>query len=115
MERLLLSNSKPMIIYLQKFGTTLVSRQSGKEAFAAFQSTLNQMDSHEPLVVDFDGVITFSPSWGDEFLVPLFERFKQRCIFKNTKNLSVIATLKILEQVHEYKFSHYEKPNARSA
>jgi hypothetical protein len=87
-----------MLIELKKFGTTLVSRQSGKEALAAFQPVLESVSDEEDVVIDFGGVITFSPSWGDEFLTPLATRFKGRLFFKNTNNPSVQATLKALEE-----------------
>lgn len=86
-----------MLIELKKFGTTLVSRQSGKEAFAAFQPVLESVSDGDEVTVDFDGVITFSPSWGDEFLTPLSARYQGNLFFKNTGNSSVQATLKLLQ------------------
>lgn len=86
-----------MLIELKKFGTTLTSRQSGKEAFAAFQPVLESVADDDEVTVDFDGVITFSPSWGDEFLTPLSARYEGRLFFKNTGNSSVQATLKLLK------------------
>ncbi|HUD44862.1 MAG TPA: hypothetical protein VMR41_04930 [Patescibacteria group bacterium] len=50
-----------MIIQLKKFGTTLVSRPSGKEAWLAFQPTLNQTAPVEEIVVDFEGVVVLTP------------------------------------------------------
>lgn len=94
-----------MIIYLKKFGTTLTSRQVGKESFAAFLPSLNEVKADEKVEVDFEGVITFTPSWGDEFLSPLLDKFGDRLIFKNTENPSVQATLKMLEKVHNIKFN----------
>jgi len=93
-----------MTIFLKKFGTTLTSRQFGKESFAAFEPSLIEIKDAEKVEVDFEGVITFTPSWGDEFLSPLLERFDDRLILKNTSNLSVKATLKILEEVYQRKF-----------
>lgn len=86
-----------MLIELKKFGTTLVSRQSGKEALAAFQPVLETVSDDDEITVDFDGVITFSPSWGDEFLTPLSARYEGKVSFKNTGNSSVQATLKLLK------------------
>lgn len=85
-----------MIINLNKFGTTLVSRPSGKEAWLAFQSSLNGIAENEEVIVDFDGVIVLTPSWADEFLTPLFNRFGRRVRLQNTENPSVNATLAIL-------------------
>jgi hypothetical protein len=93
-----------MIITLQKFGTTLISRQTGREAFSAFKPSLNNVSNDENIEVDFEGVITFSPSWGDEFLTPLLKEYGDRLILKNTKNLSVKATIDLLEQINKRKF-----------
>ena len=85
-----------MIIQLKKFGTTLVSRPSGKEAWLAFQPTLNQISGNEEIVVDFAHVAVLTPSWADEFLTPLKERFNNRVKLHNIDNASVVATLAIL-------------------
>ena len=85
-----------MIIELKKFGTTLVSRPSGKEAWLAFQPTFEDIAENEEVVVDFDGVVVLTPSWADEFLTPLLARFKDRVKLRNTDNASTKATLEIL-------------------
>ena len=87
-----------MIIQLKKFGITLVSRPSGKEAWLAFQPVLNQVSPNEEVVVDFDGVVVLTPSWADEFLTPLREKFKKRVKLHNIDNPSVKASLAILEK-----------------
>lgn len=88
-----------MIIQLKKFGTTLISRQAGKEAYAAFQATLNSVAKNEDVEIDFEGVVVFTPSWGDEFVTPLQEKFGDRLTLKNTENPSVKATLSLLEDI----------------
>ena len=93
-----------MIIFFKKFGTTLNGRQFGRESFTAFDSSLENIGKDENVIVDFDGVVTFTPSWGDEFLNPLVSKFGKRLILKNTKNPSVQASLKILEEVYKKKF-----------
>ena len=85
-----------MIIRLKKFGNTLVSRTSGKEAWLAFQPTLNGIPDSEDVVVDFSDVVVLTPSWADEFLTPLQEQFGDRAKLQNSDNPSVIATLDIL-------------------
>ncbi|MCH7605462.1 hypothetical protein IID24_05760 [Patescibacteria group bacterium] len=57
-----------MIIELKKFGTTLVSRPAGREAWVAFQPTLQTVSPKEKIEVSFDDVLTFSPAWADEFV-----------------------------------------------
>ena len=93
-----------MKIELKKFGTTLISRQAGRESFSALQSTLTELKPNENIEIDFDGVITFAPSWGDEFLTPLLIRLGDRLALLPSSNPSVIATLDILQQITKKKF-----------
>lgn len=81
-----------------------MSRQSGREAFAAFQIQLKDLKESENMELDFTGVITFSPSWGDEFLSPLLEKIGDRLVLLPSDNLSVQATLKILQEVNKRPF-----------
>ncbi len=83
----------------------LVSRQAGKEAWAAFLPSLSEVGSDEKVEVDFEGVITFSPSWGDEFLTTLRAKYGERVTFLNTDNPSVKATLELLEKISKEKAS----------
>jgi len=88
-----------MLIELKKFGTLLMSRQSGKESFLALNPRLKEISAGEEIEVDFAGVDVFSPSWGDEFLTPLFQLFKDRMTLKNADNPSVRASLEILRDL----------------
>ncbi len=93
-----------MKLQLEKFGKTLLSRELGSEAFKAFQTTLRQFSDTEELEIDFFGVLTLSPSWADEFLSPLLNQLGDRLIILPSENLSVQATLKILQKVNEVPF-----------
>ena len=90
-----------MIIKLKKFGTILVSRPSGKEALLVFKPILSQINKSEDIIIDFEGVIVLTPSWADEFLTPLSHRFGKRIQLQHTENLSVKATLSILNQLRD--------------
>lgn len=90
-----------MKLQLSKFGTTLISRELGSEAFKAFQSTLRKITDNENLEIDFSGVLTLSPSWADEFLTPLLNQLGKRLVLLPTDNLSVHATLKILQEANK--------------
>lgn len=94
-----------MIIQLKKFGTTLISRQTGREAFLALQPLLKDLRENGNIEIDFDGVLIFSPSWGDEFLTPLLNIYRDKLILKNTGNPSVQATIEILEETTSSKFN----------
>jgi len=93
-----------MLIELKKFGTTLVSRQAGREALAAYRPNLRTVGGDEIIEVNFDGVVTLAPSWGDEFLTPLLEEFGSRLILGKTTNPSVVETLDLLEKATGAKY-----------
>lgn len=93
-----------MTIHVTKFGSVLTSRQAGKEAYEAFLPTLSGLNDRENILVDFDGVSSFSPSWGDEFLTPLQKRFGDRLTLKNITNPSVSLTITTLERSNGSKF-----------
>lgn len=93
-----------MKLKLEKFGTTLISRELGSEAFKAFQTTLRDLPQEEDLEIDFSGVLTLSPSWTDEFLSPLLAQLGDRLVLMPSDNLSVQATLKILQEVNKRSF-----------
>jgi hypothetical protein len=94
-----------MKIDLIKFGTTLTSRQLGKEAYNAFLPYLKSLSNNEELIIDFSGVNTFSPSWGDEFITKIIQEYKEQVKLINTKNLSVKNTLSLLEKINKFKFN----------
>lgn len=95
-EHLLLYNFKHifmMTIELKKFGTVLVSRPAGLEAFNAIRPQLN---SDTLVQINFDQVLTVTPSWLDEFLTHLTEFNGGKIELLPTKNASVLAVLPIL-------------------
>lgn len=93
-----------MRIHLEKFGNVLSSRPAGKDAYAGFLPILSEIGPDEPVEVDFEGVRAFTPSWGDEFLSPLQQKFGDRIVMLNTKNRSVDMTIELLEETNHYKF-----------
>jgi hypothetical protein len=93
-----------MTITLGKFGFVLTSREAGREALAAFAPSLADTKIDEDVIIDFDGVNTISPSWADEFLTPLLEKYGKRLRLRRTDNPSVVPTLKLLEKIHGFKF-----------
>lgn len=93
-----------MKLQLEKFGKTLISRELGSEAFKAFQPTLRDLPENEELEIDFSGVLTLSPSWADEFLSPLLNIIGDRLALLPSDNLSVQATIRILQEANERPF-----------
>ena len=89
-----------MKLKLEKFGKTLISRELGSEALKAFQQTLRELSQSEQLEIDFSGVLTLSPSWGDEFLSPLLNQLGDRLVLLPSDNLSVQETLKIIHNLY---------------
>ncbi|MDO8594912.1 MAG: DUF4325 domain-containing protein [bacterium] len=93
-----------MKLQLEKFGKTLISRELGSEAFKALQPTLRERSKDEELEIDFSGVLTLSPSWADEFLSPLLNQLGDKLLLLPSDNLSVHATLKILQEANKRPF-----------
>lgn len=92
-----------MKIKLKKFGKILTSRQDGKEALLAIQPVLKKA-SNKNIIIDFEGIKSLSPSWADEFLVPLLKEFKNDLILKNIKDVSAKKTISFLEEINKIKF-----------
>lgn len=87
-----------MQIDLKKFGTVLVSRPAGKEAFLVLQPALLGIADGEKIEIEFAGVTVLTPSWADEFITPIRNQYKNRVVLMNTENPSVKATLATLEK-----------------
>lgn len=74
----------------------LISRPAGREAWLVMQSSLiKNLDENELIEIDFSGVEVLTPSWADEIITMLAEKFKNIKLL-NTENESVQATLKTL-------------------
>jgi len=94
-----------MIIELKKVGKLLILKNGGHEAYLALQPNLRNIDIKNKVIIDFDKVEVFIPSWGDEFLIPLLSKFRENLFLKNTKNPSVKVTLDILEETNKINFN----------
>ena len=92
-----------MRIEIQKFGDKLVSRPAGREAYLAMESySLNDLPADELIEIDFSGVKALTPSWADEVITKIAERFKNVKLL-NAENETVQATLKTLREYSDLK------------
>lgn len=85
-------------IQLKKFGAVLISRPAGLEAFSAIRP---QLSPEVTIQIDFDGVLTVTPSWLDEFLTQLTDYNDGKVELLPTKNASVLAALPVLGQARK--------------
>lgn len=84
-----------MKIRLSNYGEMLMSHPAGREAFLSAEAyLLSALKADEPIEVDFDGVDVLPPSWADEFITSLKEKYGTRVILLKSDNPSVIASLK---------------------
>lgn len=97
-----------MLVQVKKFGSTLISRPSGKEALLAFLPTLNELNDTEELLIDFKDVIVLTPSWLDEFLTPLIKAENKHIKLVNLSNPSVKTSLEILSKQHGIDFFSFK-------
>jgi hypothetical protein len=87
-----------MKIELKKFGEILISRPAGREAYLAMSAYLTKgLDKNEIIEIDFSGVKVLTPSWADEVVTKIAERFENVKLL-NTENATVQATLKTLRE-----------------
>ena len=86
-----------MKIAMKKFGTILVSRPAGREAFLAASAYLLSPLPEGEIELDFEGVKVLAPSWADEFLSGIRAHCKNSIKILPHKNQTVVETLKILE------------------
>ena len=83
-------------IHLRKFGEMLIGHPAGREAWLAAQA-YSLPEGTDAILVDFEGVAVLSPSWADEFLTPLRERYGGENVqLGHSENPSVQATLRTL-------------------
>lgn len=94
-----------MKIELKKFGTTLISRDSGREAYKVIEASLRDLKTGENIIIDFSGVNTFSPSWGDEVVTNIIRNTKNKTVLLNTENISVKETLKLLSEINQIELN----------
>ena len=88
-----------MKVYLKKFGNILTSRQDGREAFGAINPELINIAEDEKIEIDFEGIGTLTPSWADEFITKIEDRYGKRVVMMATSNPSVKATLELLQRI----------------
>lgn len=93
-----------MKIEMQKFGIILNSRPAGREAFLRVVQIINGSSKSEEIILDFLGVEVLTPSFADEFLHLLRDKYKSRVIkLENTDSATVKETLKSIENEPEHK------------
>ncbi len=92
-----------MTIKLVKFGEVLISRPAGREAFLAMQAYLiKDLNTDEEIIIDFSDIKVLTPSWADEVITKLAEKFKNIKLI-NTDNSTVRSTLETLREYSELK------------
>ena len=92
-----------MRIEIKKFGDKLVSRPAGREAFLALESYhLKDLPEDEVIEIDFEGVKALTPSWADEVVTKIANKFKNVKLL-NIENATVQATLKTLREFSDLK------------
>ena len=86
-----------MKIVIKRYGEVLVSPKEGEEAFySAEDNFLHTLKEGEVLTLDFANVRVLSPSWLDEFLSRIKEKYNNKIEYLNTENETVSLALKIV-------------------
>jgi hypothetical protein len=86
-----------MRIDISKFGTTLISRPAGREAYLSARAYSIPKEGDEPIELDFSKINVLTPSWADEFVSGLKNDFgSARIKIIEGDNLSVKTTFETL-------------------
>lgn len=95
-----------MIIDMSSFGEMLMSRPAGREAFLGASAYLfSDIAENDTIILDFAKVKVLAPSWADEFISGLKNKYKVKLEYLNTTNPSVAASLKtVLEPIDVAKY-----------
>lgn len=89
-----------MRIDVSKFGTTVISRPAGREAFLAARAYSVPKEGNESIELDFSKVKVLTPSWADEFVSGLRQGFgTDRVKIIEGENASVKTTFETLTSV----------------
>lgn len=92
-----------MKIEMQKFGAILNSRPSGREAFLRVVQIVNGLSEQEEIILDFASVEVLTPSFADEFLHLLREKYKGRTIkMEGIDSATVKDTLNSIEKESQH-------------
>ncbi len=82
-----------MTIHLSQFGSLLVSRPAGRDAYMTATAYLLTKHPGEPIEIDFSGVKVATPSWLDEFVTPLQKKHGDAVKLLPSDNATVLASL----------------------
>ena len=86
-----------MRIEMKKFGNILNGRPAGREAYLRVVQIANGANSDQEVVLDFAGVEILTPSFADEFLRSLREKYGGGNVhLENTGSATVRETLEAI-------------------
>jgi len=86
-----------MIVQMLKFNTVLNGRPSAKEVVLRIQQIVNGSAEKEDVVIDFNGVEILTPSFADELLHGLREKYGQEKVKIINTSPAVSETIKIID------------------
>lgn len=86
-----------MKISIVKFGTFLISRPAGREAFLVMRAYFKPLTESELIELDFEGIEVVTPSWLDEVVTGLQDLYgKNRVICLPSNNQTIDESLKAI-------------------
>lgn len=90
-----------MKIEMKKFGELLNGRPAGREAALRLFQIVNGSRDDDEIILDFEDVKILTPSFADEFLNIIKERYSRtkKIQIKNTETTVVKETLKAINQL----------------
>jgi hypothetical protein len=87
-----------MTITMTKFGTVLNGRPSAREAVLRLHQIINGSADREDVVLDFGGVEVLTPSYADELLRGLSEKYTRSKIKIENGSSAVLEVIETVER-----------------
>ncbi len=92
-------------VFLKAYGTVLVGRKDGTEAFVALERNMRDMPEGEVLFFDFSDIITFAPTWCDEFFGEATIKYPGRIVIDESIGEGLRKPFEVIAEARKIAFT----------
>jgi len=92
-------------VFLKTYGSFLVGRTEGAEAFTALKKNMRSMPDDDVLFFDFSDIAIFAPAWCDEFFGEATIKYPGRIVIDASINEGLKKPLEHIAEVRGIPFT----------
>ena len=92
-------------VFLKTYGTVLVGRSEGTEAFVALEKNMQDIPDDEVLFFDFSDITTFAPGWCDEFFGEATIKYPGRIVIDESINEGLKKPFEVITKARKIAFT----------